>query len=524
MAKILQTLVKHIVTLIGIVCRPILNWLFSKIYDEGKQIVPPIKNQLCLQSATSLAKKIRNKETKAVEVMEAFINRVKEVNPIINAVVDERFELAIQEAIAVDKILESDNLDDKWSEKNAPLLGVPMSVKEAFALKGMSNTSGLVSRRGLKAEGDAIVVQRLKQAGAIPYIMTNVSELCMWYESANRLYGRTKNPYNTARIVGGSSGGEGCIISAGGAVIGIGSDIGGSIRMPAFFNGIFGHKPSRGIVPNDGQYPIPTGKDMELLCTGPMCRYAEDLLPLLKIFAGTNVSKLDIDRKVDLKSLKFYTMEDDGGSMLPSSVDPELKKAQRQVITHLEEQLGIKVETVNIGKMKFSLEMWSAKMSTAGGTSFCEYMADRKGSVNAVAEYFKWLVGMSNHTLPAIGLGIVENLTSLTERSNNIFLNMLERLSEDMGNLLGDNGVLLYPTHPKIAPYHNEPILYPFNFAYTGIFNALGLPVTQCPLGLSSSGLPLGMQLVTNMNNDIFTITLARELEKKFGGWVPPNC
>lgn len=194
------------------------------------------------------------------------------------------------------------------------------------------------------------------------------------------------------------------------------------------------------------------------------------------------------------------------------------------MITHLEEEFGVKVETVKIGKMRYSLEMWSAKMTTAGGTSFCEYMADKKGSVNAVSEFFKWLVGMSNHTLPAIGLGIVENLTSLTEQSNKIFLNMLERLSEDMRNLLGDNGVLLYPTHPKIAPYHNEPILYPFNFAYTGIFNALGLPVTQCPLGLSKNGLPLGMQLVTNMNNDLLTITLAQELEKEFGGWVPPNC
>uniref|UniRef100_A0A803V9W8 Amidase domain-containing protein n=1 Tax=Ficedula albicollis TaxID=59894 RepID=A0A803V9W8_FICAL len=111
---------------------------------------------------------------------------------------------------------------------------------------GMPNTSGLVSRRSVIAASDAAVVSRLKQAGAIPLGVTNCSELCMWYESSNRVYGRTNNPYDLQRIVGGSSGGEGCALAAACSVVGVGSDIGGSIRMPAFFNGVFGHKPTTG--------------------------------------------------------------------------------------------------------------------------------------------------------------------------------------------------------------------------------------------------------------------------------------
>ncbi|OWF55125.1 Fatty-acid amide hydrolase 2 [Mizuhopecten yessoensis] len=521
LARTVDTVVRALLTVIGLVMKPILAVVFSVIYDWRSAKVPPVQEDLCLKSATELAKLIRTRKVKAVDVMEAFINRVGIVNPMVNAVTATRYEAAILEAEEVDTKLDSGHLDSQYSQENAPFLGVPTSVKEAFALKGLRHASGLVKRKNKIATFDAEVVARLKKAGAIPYILTNVSELCMWYESANYLNGRTCNAYDTSRIVGGSSGGEACIISTAGAVMGVGSDIGGSIRMPAFFNGVFGHKASRGLVPNEGQYPIATGGERALLSTGPLCRYAEDILPLLKVFAGPESShKAKLDDQVDLSKLKIYSMLDDGGSLFVSPVDKQLKEAQCKVEKYLEEKLKLKVERVNIHRMRYGLEVWTAKMNSGGGKKFAEFMSDDNGRVNCVVELLKWLVGCSQHTLPAISLGIVESF-SMPETDKK-FLKVFDKLELDITKLLANDGILLYPSHPKLAPYHNEPILYPFNFAYTGVFNTLGLPVTQCPLGLSKDGHPLGLQVVTGMNNDRFTIALAREIEKGFGGWVKP--
>src|SRR5207237_4871758 len=132
----------------------------------------------------------------------------------------------------------------------------------------------------------APTVGGLRAAGAIPLGVTNLSELCMWMESNNRVYGRTGNAYDPRRTAGGSSGGEGAIVGAAGAPFGLGSDIGGSIRMPAFFNGVFGHKPTGGLVPNSGQFPMAHGPALRYLTTGPIARHAEDLMPLLRILAG----------------------------------------------------------------------------------------------------------------------------------------------------------------------------------------------------------------------------------------------
>lgn len=167
------------------------------------------------------------------------------------------------------------------------------------------------------------------------------------WESANTLHGRTNNPYDTNRIVGGSSGGEGCIQAAAGSAFGIGSDIGGSIRMPAFFNGVFGHKPSKNTVSNKGQYPIPLSKEQEsFLGLGPMCRRAEDLAPILRVIAGKNAERLRLDEVVDLKGLKFYYQETDGGGHLVSPVSHEIRELFGKIAVHLEKAHKIKAKKV----------------------------------------------------------------------------------------------------------------------------------------------------------------------------------
>ncbi|KFU94001.1 Fatty-acid amide hydrolase 2, partial [Chaetura pelagica] len=435
-----------------------------------------------------------------------------------------RFEEALQEAQQVDKLL-AESPGDEYLEEKFPLLGVPITVKEAFSLHGMPNTSGLVNRCNVVATSDATVVSRLKQAGAIPLGVTNCSELCMWYESSNRVYGRTNNPYDLQRIAGGSSGGEGSVLAAACSVIGVGSDIGGSIRMPAFFNGVFGHKPTTGVVPNDGQFPNAHGVRTSFLCTGPMCRYAEDLEPVLRVMAGPGVNKLKLNEKVSLDKIKFLCMDHDGGSIFVSPVDKEILQAQKKVVEHLEGELGVQVKHVAIHKMKYSFQIWSAMMSSkdSDGQVCQTVLAKAQIWWQPLWEWVKWLVGMSSHTLPAIALGLTEKVMKLNPGGNAKLVSMGKSLKEEMEALLGPDGVLLYPSHPTVAPQHNCPICMPFNFAYTAIFNVLGLPVTQCPLGLSHEGLPLGIQLVAASYNDHLTLAVARHLEGAFGGWVLPG-
>ncbi|KAM9600690.1 fatty-acid amide hydrolase 2 isoform 4-T4 [Morphnus guianensis] len=341
--------------------------------------VPPPRRPLLLLPARQLAARLRARQVTCIEVVETYVERIKEVNPLINAVVKDRFEEALQEARQVDKLL-SEGAGDDYLEEKFPLLGVPITVKEAFSLHGMPNTSGLVNRRNVIATSDATVVSRLKQAGAIPLGVTNCSELCMWYESSNRVYGRTNNPYDLQRIVGGSSGGEGGVLAAACSVIGVGSDIGGSIRMPAFFNGVFGHKPTTGVVPNDGQFPNARGVRTSFLCTGPMCRYAEDLELMLRVMAGPGVSRLKLNEKVLLEKIKFHCMDHDGGSIFVSPVDKEILQAQKKVVEHLESELGVQVRRVAIHKMKYSFQIWSAMMSSK----------DSDGQVPAARRVCEW--------------------------------------------------------------------------------------------------------------------------------------
>uniref|UniRef100_A0A8D0HVX2 Fatty acid amide hydrolase 2 n=1 Tax=Sphenodon punctatus TaxID=8508 RepID=A0A8D0HVX2_SPHPU len=451
---------------------------------------------------------------KCTDVVETYIGRIKEVNPLINAVVKDRFEEALQEAQQVDELLSEGHDDEELLQEKFPFLGVPVTIKETFALHGLPNTAGLVNRHNVISTSDAMVVSRLKQAGAIPLGVTNCSELCMWYESSNNVYGRTNNPYDLQRIPGGSSGGEGCILGAAGSVMGVGSDIGGSIRIPAFFNGIFGHKPTTGVVPNDGQFPNAVGLRTEFLCTGPMCRYAEDLEPMLRVMAGSGIGKLKLDEKVLLEKVKFYSMEHDGGSVFVSPVNKEILEAHRKVVEHLETQLGVQVQHVAIRKMKYAFQIWSVLMSYKGSggeeiPSFTDLLGDHGKPVWPSWELMKWMLGKSPHTLPAIG----KVLPSYFAGS----------LRTELVNLLGSDGLLLYPSHPIVAPKHHSPLGMPFNFAYTAIFNILGLPVTQCPLGLNSEGLPLGIQVVAGPHNDHLTLAAAGYLEKAFGGWICPG-
>lgn len=469
---------------------------------------------LLLLSGSALAAKIRRREVSSAEVVEAHIRQIERVNPVLNAVVHARFDEARAEAREADRALA------EGRPGLGPFHGVPCSIKEAFAVRGMPNTSGLVARKGLLAESDAVTVARMRRAGSIVLGVTNVSELCMWMESNNRVYGRSNNPYDPARTVGGSSGGEGAIVGAGGAPYGLGSDIGGSIRMPAFFNGVFGHKPTGGLVPNAGQHPSATPGLEEYVCTGPIARRAEDLHPLMRVLLGGDErgAALGDPASVDLGSLNVFIMRGDGRH----SVDPELLRSLEHAAAALGAR-GATVKSASLPAFEHALEIWSSTIGEAGGPTFAELLGQGT-PVPAGRELARWVLGRSPHTLPAIGLALFEKLQKLVSAEHTgRYLELGRRLQRETVDLLGPRGILLYPPHPLPAPRHARPILRPFRWVYTAIFNVLKLPVTAVPMGLSREGLPLGVQVASIPGNDHVTIAAALELEREMGGWSPPR-
>ncbi|KAJ3624711.1 hypothetical protein MTP99_018313 [Tenebrio molitor] len=525
MTNTMRQFFKPFIRIVHGVVEFLVHCLFKVVYCGSGQKMPPIKDLLLLESATSVAHKIRTRKITSVQVLDSFIDRIKEVNPMLNCVVAERFDQARREAQAADDLIRSGTIPDETLAREKPFLGVPFTTKDCIAVKGMIHTSGLVKRRNCIAEDDADAIACLRAAGAYPIALTNVSELCMWWESANTLHGRSSNPYNTNHIVGGSSGGEGCLQGAAGSAFGIGSDIGGSIRMPSFFNGVFGHKPSKFVVSNNGQYPAPiTTEQTSFLGIGPICRRAEDLLPLLKVIAGKNAPELRLDEPVDIKQIQFYYQDCDMGSVGVSPVHHEIKELFGKISLHLEKAHGIKTKKVAIQRFRKSGPIWFANMKTPNGPSFQEQLANLEGSINPYVELVKWCFRRSDHTF----IGIVTALADkggckYGDDKHTYLVEERGKLRRDMEDLLGDDGVFLYPTHPTAAPFHNEPLVKPFNFSYTAIINVLGFPATNIPMGLNSEGLPIGIQVVAKTKNDRLCLAVARELEKAFGGWVPPS-
>lgn len=470
-------------------------------------------------SGVEIAEKIRLGKITSIEAVSAHIKHIKKVNPTLNAVVKDRFAEAQKEAEKADKKLKTAD-----TKKLPPFFGVPCTIKECFALKGMPNASGLLARKDIISEKDAVTVERIRKSGAIPMGVTNTSELCMWMESFNKVYGRTNNPYDPKRIVGGSSGGEGAIIGAGGSPFGLGSDIGGSIRMPAFFNGVFGHKPSGGLVPGTGQYPVAVNEALRYLSTGPLARKAEDLWPLLNILAGpdgvdTGCTKMNLGNpdNVDFSKIRVLVVKDNG----KLRVKPDMRDALLNAAGAFE-KLGAKVEMKKFDGLKDSLNIWSSMLSAAGGASFAELMG-QGDKITPFGEMGKWILRKSPFTLPAISLAILE---LFPKKFPNSSLKSIERgkaLREEMTQAIGSDGIMLYPSYPTVAPHHYVPMVTMFYWVYTAILNVMELPVTQVPMGLNESGVPLGVQVAAINGNDHLTIAGALALEKEIGGWVPPK-
>lgn len=485
-------------------------------------------------SMVSLLARMRSGELSPVDLVEAHIRCIEAINPSLNSVVANRFADARREAVDAEREYAKSAPKREYarSPEARPLLGVPFTVKEMIEVSGMPITFGSVGRRDRRAARDATVVARLRAAGAIPLGVTNVPEWGMWCESYNSVYGRTSNPFDPRRTPGGSSGGEGAAVGAGGSVFGIGSDIGGSVRIPASFCGIFGHKPTTGMLPLTGHHPVYIdGPDASMSMTAPyvsigtLTRSAADIAPLMRVMAGRD----GFDPNAEPLAFLSPEQVDWRGRRVMLLSDPLIKRARRSEpdLSHaceragaLLEERGAVVQVAPERLLQHAGDVWFAALQTVGGPSFSELLGGGR-HVHLESEVFRTLIGMGRYSWPALFFCIGERFGRKKEQALRAAMRETRRLSRKYRELLGDDGVLISPVYPHRAPLHNRMVLHPFDFLYTAAFNVLRVPATSAPCGFDPDGLPLAVQFTSNRGNDHVTIAAAAVVEASAAPWRP---
>uniref|UniRef100_T1HPU6 Amidase domain-containing protein n=1 Tax=Rhodnius prolixus TaxID=13249 RepID=T1HPU6_RHOPR len=508
----------------------LLSWLlwpfFAVTSMRSSPSLPSVKSPLLLLSASQLARKIRARKITSRELVDACIERIKEVNPVLNAVVQDRFKEAQQEANDVDDYIAANAKNMEMIENEKPLLGVPFTVKESCGLKGLSQAVGCLPRNGIVATEDGDAVKELRKAGAIPLAVTNTPELCLCWESNNLITGCTRNPFDTNRTSGGSSGGEGALIGAGASLFGIGSDIAGSIRVPAMFNGIFGHKPTPGYVSLQGHFPLSQDKGFQkFLVIGPMARHAEDLPLLLKLLAGERANELNLDKKVDLSKINVFYMEEAGQSLVDVPVAPEIKNILKDAALYLKTNYGCQAERGPFPELADSVEISGTVFLGMEDVPELLDLSQKKGKeeMNLYVETLKSFLGLSEFSSAGLLFMVLKNVNLFIPKSKyEHYYNINEDLKLKFKQVLKDNGVLLYPTFPMPAIHHNEIYTVTAGVMYTMIFNTLELPSTHGRASLDQNFFFMYFQVIAGPHQDRLCLAVANALEEKFGGWALP--
>lgn len=487
---------------------------------------PPVTER----SAADLAEAIRRRELTSREVVDAHIERLERTAATINAVVADRFAQAREEASHIDQAIAQSFLRGV-TEDLPPLLGVPFTLKESVALEGMPQSAGVLSRKDARARHTATAVKRLRDAGAIPIAVTNTSELTLWIESENRVYGRTNNPYDPTRTAGGSSGGEGAAIAVGGSPFGVAADVGGSIRIPALFCGVFGHKPSSGLVPNTGLWPATQGEAARMLATGPLSRRAEDLMPVLQIIAGPD-GQDPAARSIELKDPASVSLD---GLVVTTLEDTARRPLSRELLSARDRAVGALVSAgararrISLPGLRDSVLPFLTMLTEGSGADgagparpglTAALLAEAGEPPVGTRELF---LGGGRHTLPTrITLGLERVSRFQRPAARERLLARAEAIADELREAIGD-GVLLHPAFPSIAPLHRRTYGRPWLMMPSAVFNLAGVPVTEVPLGFSASGLPVGVQVAAGHGADHLSIAIAIELEAVFGGWQAPT-
>lgn len=448
-------------------------------------------------SAASIAEMIRKRRVSSEEVVRSFLDRIEKVNPQLNAVVQ----------LARDRALAEARDADSWILKGdvkGPLHGVPVTIKDSLDTAGIISAGGTKGRSTFVPSQDATAVARLRRAGAILLGKTNTPELTFSFETDNAVYGRTNNPYDLSLSPGGSSGGSAAIVASGGSPLDLGSDTGGSIRVPSHFCGISCIKPTSGRVPRTGNIvPFGLGPLDSLSTLGPMARYVEDLSLCLAIISGIDWKDpaivpmpLGDPGAVELKRLRLAFFTDNGIRMPTAETILSVEKAASAlsgVVLQVKESRPDAVDR----SLDLFYRLW---MAYAG--PWKQKLLLEAGTIERIEP------SEQDKTVPAMVLA------DLSED--------LDRFRSDMLSFMKEYDAILCPVNAYPAmPHDSWAKNYPA-YSYTMTFSLTGWPAAVVRAGTSPEGLPIGVQIAARPWNEHAALALAQYIEDALNGWPRP--
>jgi Asp-tRNA(Asn)/Glu-tRNA(Gln) amidotransferase A subunit family amidase len=459
-------------------------------------------NGLTVLPAVELLAMLRRGQISALELAEAHIRQIERLNPHLNALVDFDPERVLAQARA---------------PKAGPLSGLPVTIKASISVAGYRCEIGSALNHGHTPRENAIAVDRLQQAGAVILGTTNCPEFLMAYESDNRIYGRTANPWDLERTAGGSSGGEAAAIAAGLSAAGLGSDSGGSVRVPAHFTGICSLKPTPGRVPGRGHLPACDGPFAILGAIGPMARTVRDVTLLFITLSGQDALDplsppvgLRNESMEDLKRIPIAFFEDDG--LTP--VTPETRQAVRDAAWTLE-GLGFNVHPFRPHALEEARQLWW-KFFVRGGAMLLDPLVRERQS--ELSPTFLDFLSIARREPPLS----VEELFSAWMDCDRVRRQLLAEMEKFP--------ILLCPVCAIPAFRHGERswdvdgqrLNYLDAMRYSQWFNLLGAPAAVVPVGSSPEGLPIGVQIAGRPFEDERVLGIAAAVEANFGYQPPP--
>ncbi len=464
-------------------------------------------NDIVLAPAVRQLELLRSGELSVIELAEAHIRQIERLNPQLNVFAD----------FDADGVRAQARRLDEQPAPRGPLHGLPATVKSCIATAGYKCEIGSLLHEGDVPREDAVVVARLRAAGALILGTTNCPEFLMAYETANLLHGRTRNPWDLDRTPGGSSGGESAAIAAGLSAAGLGSDSGGSVRVPAHFTGICSLKPTPGRIPGRGHLPPCVGPFSTLGAIGPMARTMADVALIFRTLSGQDphdpVSPPIALREPNLDELRTYTIgffEDDG--LVP--VTPETRSAVNAAADALRSE-GFRVEPFRPRTLELLRKLWW-KFFVQCGAMF--YEPEIRGRREQLSPIFSEFLGFAEAVQP---LTAVELLDAWAE---------LDLLRSKTLEEMSEYPVLLCPVASIPAFRHGErtwviegqAVDYLDAVRHTQWFNALAAPAAVVPVGSSPEGLPIGVQIVARPFQDETALGIAAVVEAAFGYHPPP--
>ena len=450
-------------------------------------------------SATTLARFIRTNLVSSVAVVDAHLARLETANPKLNAVVQIQAEAARRQAREADEAVSR-------GERLGPLHGIPITLKDSLDTADMVSTWGTAGRADFTPEHDATVVTRLRAAGAIILGKTNTPEFTLAGITDNAVYGRTNNPYDVERSPAGSSGGAGAILAAGGSALDLGSDTGGSIRMPSHYCGIAGIKPTSGRVPRTGHaISFEVGALDAFTQIGPMARHVEDLGLTLSIIAGPDghdpavvPAPLGDPQDVSVRDLRiaFFT---DNGIKSPSPDTVSTVRAAAGVLA----DHGVSVTEDRPQGVSDAERLWYSLYLADGGAWIRQLI--RAAGTEHMSSALDWMQTAQPVSLP--------EFTQELSRWNVYRSEMLA--------FMEPYDVLLCPVSATPATRHDDPDGP--DFTYTFAHNLTGWPGAVVRCGTSAEGLPIGVQIVAHPWREDVALAVAHYLETNLGGWQSPS-